>query len=276
MFGWSNSSIKNVSKCASYWRNYKDEKGEKKFHILYYVAPIFPYFYYPLSAENLTESFIPFLQEFGVLSSSSLASNEKKPLVIAHAFSNGGTMGMVALINACKKHNFNLSYDAVILDSGPGTTGVFGLYKVYTVAETNLLKKILIFIIVEILLFFGYPILLILSFIKKKKLFINYIADSLLNNNNNNKIKVEEGRNKDTIARIGTACPRLFIYSKADKLIPYKKIEDIIEKSKRSGFKTTTLRFEDSEHVRHWLTHKQEYEKTLDDFLINNNLLLEK
>ncbi|CAJ0639316.1 5172_t:CDS:2 [Entrophospora sp. SA101] len=240
MFGWSNSSIKNVSKCASYWRNYKDEKGEKKFHILYYVAPVFPYFYYPLSAENLTESFIPFLQEFGVLSSS-LASNEKKPLVIAHAFSNGGTMGMVALINACKKHNFNLSYDAVILDSGPGTTGVFGLYKVYTVAETNLLKKILIFIIVEILLFFA-----------------------------------EGGRNKDTIARIGTACPRLFIYSKADKLIPYKKIEDIIEKSKRSGFKTTTLRFEDSEHVRHWLTHKQEYEKTLDNFLINNNLLLEK
>ncbi|CAJ0633286.1 13560_t:CDS:2 [Entrophospora sp. SA101] len=119
--------------------------------------------------------------------------------------------------------------------------GVFGLYKVYTVAETNLLKKILIFIIVEILLFFA-----------------------------------EGGRNKDTIARIGTACPRLFIYSKADKLIPYKKIEDIIEKSKRSGFKTTTLRFEDSEHVRHWLTHKQEYEKTLDNFLINNNLLLEK
>src|ERR1043165_5554235 len=138
LFGWTNSSLKNVSKVASYLR----KKGNV--HILDYLASSWPYIYFTSSIEKVTKEFIPFLQESGIFHSSNEQQiSNKKPLLIAHCFSNGGSGGMASLIEACKVQSLTLRYSAIIIDSAPGTSG---LCKVYTAPLRDPVYKFFVFI----------------------------------------------------------------------------------------------------------------------------------
>jgi hypothetical protein len=249
LFGWTNSSLKNVWKVASYWR----KKGN--FHILYYVAPSWPYIYFTNTIETITKKFIPFLKESGIFHSSNEQQiSNKKPLLIAHCFSNGGSAGMASLIKACKAQSLTFRYSAIIIDSAPGTYGHHNNYKIYTAPLHNPVHKLLTFIYINILTSIGMPCLFIFFKFSGHKFLIDYITIALRN-------------------KMATNCPRLFIYSKKDELVPYERVQNEIKISKDLGFDTDILIFENSAHVKHWVDNQQAYEAKIDEFLSKRKLL---
>ncbi|CAG8538347.1 3333_t:CDS:1 [Ambispora leptoticha] len=255
MFGWTNSNLKNVSKVASYWR----KRGN--FHIMYWIAPAFPYIYFTGKATQACAAFIPYLQEFGILPTTGddddSFHSRIKPKLIAHAFSNGGATGLAGLAESCRIQNLPLHYSALIIDSAPGTRSIFTFYRIFTVAQKNPIKKFFLAIFVESLfLFIGLPSMLLYSLFTGQKGLIKFFTDVLFEHNSV----------KDS--------PRLFIYSKTDKLVPSSSIEEVIAKSERlNGDKTRKLCLEESDHVRHWATHMEIYEKAVDNFVDEFNIL---
>ncbi|CAG8551468.1 11446_t:CDS:1 [Ambispora gerdemannii] len=254
MFGWTNSNLGNVSKIASYWR----KKGNA--HILYWIAPYFPYIWFTNKATQACAAFIPYLQEFGVLPTTSENDDSihspTKPKLIAHAFSNGGTLGLAGLAEACKLQNLPLHYSALIIDSAPGYASIFTVYRVFTVAQKNPIKKAFLAIAIEFLfLFFGLPSLLLYSRFTGRKNIIEFFTNVLFEHN------------------AAKYSPRLFIYSKTDKLIPSSSVEEVLAKSVRlCGDKTRKLCLEESDHVMHWAKHTDIYENAVDSFIDEFNV----
>lgn len=53
--------------------------------------------------------------------------------------------------------------------------------------------------------------------------------------------------------------PKLFIFSKVDKLVNWQGIESVIEELKTRGHVVEKILFDDSEHVKHLIKHPSEY-----------------
>ncbi|XP_074642432.1 transmembrane protein 53-like [Tubulanus polymorphus] len=62
-------------------------------------------------------------------------------------------------------------------------------------------------------------------------------------------------------------CPQLFLYSKADLLISYKKIENVVRHRQNLGIMLMTICWEDSKHVQHLVKHRETYMKKCYDFM---------
>ena len=61
--------------------------------------------------------------------------------------------------------------------------------------------------------------------------------------------------------------PQLFIYSKADRLIPWQFVSEVVEENRRRGRSVSELLLENSAHVAHLKAQPELYTKTLTDFL---------
>ncbi|PRP89589.1 hypothetical protein PROFUN_00853 [Planoprotostelium fungivorum] len=64
--------------------------------------------------------------------------------------------------------------------------------------------------------------------------------------------------------------PILMMYSEADKLFPPSDIQKSITQMKGLGFQVTEAKFEKSAHVSHLVTHPEEYNKAVIDWLRDN------
>ncbi|CAK7339592.1 unnamed protein product [Dovyalis caffra] len=70
-----------------------------------------------------------------------------------------------------------------------------------------------------------------------------------------------------TLSEKQPSCPHLFLYSTADKLVPYQLIELEVEDQKRMGRKVLSYNFESSPHVDHFRTFPDMYSSLLHNFL---------
>ena len=64
-------------------------------------------------------------------------------------------------------------------------------------------------------------------------------------------------------------CPELFLFSKADYVIPHKDIGVFIDAHKNEGINVFTKCWEGSAHVRHYGKYPQEYLNEVNTFTGN-------
>ena len=63
------------------------------------------------------------------------------------------------------------------------------------------------------------------------------------------------------------AVPQLYLYSTADSVCRSEWVESVITGQREKGRETESFRWEDSEHVRHFIQHPDEYENQVVQFL---------
>ncbi|XP_047312826.1 transmembrane protein 53-like [Impatiens glandulifera] len=71
----------------------------------------------------------------------------------------------------------------------------------------------------------------------------------------------------DTLETKQPCCPQLYLYSSADKVIPYKSVESFIEDQEQRGKKVFSFNFGTSPHVDHYRTFPETYSSQLHTFL---------
>lgn len=70
----------------------------------------------------------------------------------------------------------------------------------------------------------------------------------------------------DQIVHDPARCPQLFLYSRADALIPAADVEELMEARRRKGVEVKQMVWADSPHIRHFTFYPEVYAKTCQDF----------
>lgn len=130
---------------------------------------------------------------------------------------------------------------ALILDSAPGGGGLGHAIPALTTSIRSPVKKFFAKIVVTTLYMFAYMAGPMLG----RKTPLEKIWDALYI--------------ADILPWMDKRTPRLYIYSKADELIPGAETEIHAQAAKDMGRNVKTLVFEDTPHVNHARTHPEEY-----------------
>ncbi|KAK1433292.1 hypothetical protein QVD17_10202 [Tagetes erecta] len=70
-----------------------------------------------------------------------------------------------------------------------------------------------------------------------------------------------------TLSENQPSCPQIYLYSTADKVIPFQRTESFAEHQKKLGRQVTTFNFKSSPHVDHYRTFPAMYRSLIQNFL---------
>ncbi|XP_075688683.1 transmembrane protein 53 isoform X2 [Rhinoderma darwinii] len=170
----------------------------------------------------------------------------KNPIVF-HIFSNGGFMlyrYMVELLHSHRQLS-RLQVVGAIFDSAPGNRNVLGSVRALntiltprTISPLRYLALLLFAIMVSILRILLYP------------------ATRFLHENHYDAMKSDP-----------SLWPHLYLYSRGDKIIAHRDIENMMNIRRRRHLPTESVDFEKSEHVCHYRWYPERYAAICSAFL---------
>ena len=159
--------------------------------------------------------------------------------------SNGGARSFCCFEEHFKRNFKTLNIETMIIDSCPTLEAkTFPGTKFFVSALPKLVAKILDFLLIPFLL--GSSVWSMLN--PKSSVFYQQRTRIL------QELKV----------------PKLFLYSRADTVVPAVDIEEAIEIARINGSKVEFLDFKDSPHVQHLRMHPQLYISTVKAFLLKH------
>ena len=159
---------------------------------------------------------------------------------ILHIFSNGGSQCAIQLATSLPESIRLQAFSAIILDSCPGTATYQRTVQALTLSmpKSPLTK------------YLGLPILHFVLCLLYLALFVTRAEDTIT--------RIRNQLNDHRL--FSPDVPRLYIYSKADKLVPYQDVKSHADDAKIKGYRATSeVLFEDSAHCAHAMVHREEY-----------------
>jgi hypothetical protein len=174
------------------------------------------------------------------------------PIVI-HTFSNAGTFifrHFLEYIEDVDEYSaLKANIKCLIHDSGPGDSKDYfdSIKNIVKLVEKNV-KNIYVATLITV-------IGLVAGLFKYMR--TNYLNETM-----------------NRLAKDANGIPTLFLYSKTDRLISHENVSAFIAKRKEvlPDLKINSCVFEDSEHVSHYVTHKDVYLTKVKEHLIESNL----
>ncbi|KAJ7470786.1 hypothetical protein FB451DRAFT_1135118 [Mycena latifolia] len=175
-----------------------------------------------------------------------LGCRENRQRILTHSFSNGGSFHLLALAGTLSTQTNNTQSprppSALIIDSSPGGDS---LQKIQN-ALTSPIKNSLLRLLANGCVMLGYCVLWIaLGQILRQPSPVQVMMDAL--------------RRPRVLPWIDERSPRLYIYSKADDMVPWTDIEEHAARAASDGLDVRRLRFDNSAHVAHARVHPEEY-----------------
>jgi hypothetical protein len=162
------------------------------------------------------------------------------PQAVLHAFSNGGAQCAIQLVTGLPPEPRRDAFGAVIFDSCPGTV----TYERTVQAMTLSMPKSPVAKII------GPPIIHLMLCLIFLALFVTQAEDVI----------THIRRQLNDHALFSNDIPRLYVYSKADQLVPWQDVKTHADDAKLKGYsKTRELMFEASKHCAHAMPHKDQY-----------------
>ncbi|XP_055382015.1 transmembrane protein 53-A [Condylostylus longicornis] len=181
---------------------------------------------------------------------------DKHPMIV-HVFSNGGAYLYQHISVAMKETNRPINIKGMIFDSAPGDRRIMSLYRAMCTIYGGKIRNPIIRSIIA----WAISITLSVMWITEE----TYLAFKSLFK------KVEGAPQTKPYSDLKTEYtnfPQLFLYTKADPIIPYTDIEHFADfRQKERGVDVTKICFEDAEHVKIFIKYPQQYVQYLCSFL---------
>ncbi|KAG2061095.1 hypothetical protein BDR06DRAFT_947613 [Suillus hirtellus] len=177
----------------------------------------------------------------------SSSSAEPPPRILTHVFSNGGSLQMTILGHMLRRKYGSalvqqLITSTLILDSCPAT----GSLKTIKLAFSAVIRNPILRVIVLTMLYTMHFVGLGLSLVFGKRIM-------LMEN-----LRIEMW-NPRVLPWMGLHTPRLYLFSRKDKLIPWQDVTQHAEIAKERGMDARCELFEESEHVAHIRVEPERY-----------------
>lgn len=171
--------------------------------------------------------------------------------IFFHIFSNGGaTVYRYVSELIRKKHSEEIMVRGCVFDSCPAKVRASGFIRAsMAMTDGNIFKKYLIALVA----------LLRATIFSVYSVFYNFFTG-----------KINYYRVWNALLEEPNICPQLFLFSKADDVCSWDTIQEFAEIRKKKGVDVTIALFEDSPHVKHLITYREEYQKYVYTFIEKN------
>jgi pimeloyl-ACP methyl ester carboxylesterase len=176
------------------------------------------------------------------------AQGHSQRQAVLHVFSNGGSQCAIQLTTALPENVRRQAFSAIIFDSCPGTATYQRTVQALTLSmpKSPLTK------------YFGPHILHAVLCLLYLALFVTRAEDTIT--------RLRKQLNDHKL--FSPDVPRLYIYSKADQLVPYQDVKSHADDAKMKGYRATSeVLFETSAHCAHAMAHKEQYWQAVGELL---------
>ncbi|KAG2369325.1 hypothetical protein BDR07DRAFT_1604636 [Suillus spraguei] len=181
------------------------------------------------------------------------SSTQPPPRILTHVFSNGGSLQMTLLGHMLlRKYGSTLNQrfitSALVLDSCPATGSLKSIKLAFSAVIRNPILKVLVLAMIYTMHFVGLGLSLVFG--KRIMTMENLQIDMW---------------NPRVLPWMGLHTPRLYLFSRKDKLIPWQDVTRHAETAKERGMDARCELFEESEHVAHIRVEPERYWASVQD-----------
>ena len=165
--------------------------------------------------------------------------------VLLHSVSNGGALSIVAVAQIYQERTGKpLPIRAQVLDSSPGKPSFWSDINAVTNGVPSLPLRLVARILVTL---FSFAAKLLYTLIRKKHPIIRLRAQMV------------------DPSLFSAKAPRVYVYSKEDKMVSWKAVEEHIVQAREMGYKAEGEEYKGSKHVAHMMVDSDRYWKVVEN-----------